>query len=177
MLRGLQIHIPKCQEQGGAQGGLEPPAAHGVVGIRARVVLGAQGATVGCQQCVATAISCRDIRKRTQRGSSLPQFARLVRPSEQPLGTCSLFKSFPQPKHHFLVAFLDAPGTGNCPQGDPGMKLLLFPPQPRSTPLNLQLVYIPQSRRTAIWGDIKGFRERICPLHGAVQHWAAPGTS
>lgn len=55
--------------------------------------------------------------------TSLPQFPPLVRPPELSLGACSLFKYFPHPKHHFLVAFLDAPGTGNCPQGNPGMKL------------------------------------------------------
>lgn len=123
VLRGFQIHIPECQEQGGAWGGLELPAAHGVVGICARVVLGAQGATVGCQQRVAAAVSCRDTGEGAQTGCSLPLSPLLVRPPEQPLGTCSLFTCFPRPKHHFLMAFLDAPSIGNCPQGDPGMKL------------------------------------------------------
>lgn len=50
-------------------------------------------------------------------------FPALVRSPEQPLGICSLFKCFPCAKHHFLLAFLGGPGTGNCLQGDPGMKL------------------------------------------------------
>lgn len=58
VLRGLQVHVPKGQEEGSARGGAQPPAAGGVVGVGAWVVLGAEGAAVGCQQCVATAIPC-----------------------------------------------------------------------------------------------------------------------
>lgn len=104
-----------------------------------------------------------------QLGWSLPQFPHLAWFWGHPMGMTSPFKMFSLPETFFWGGlFWLPPPLGTVPGGKSGMELPQFPPQPPNADLHLQLLSIPQARRTPVLGATKGCKEETPPSWGCT---------